>query len=562
MGTAAQPSCNAPQRDAAVGGRGWDGWLGAAFVAVVSALYGGSLMLARLDYQASADSHYHFAVAREIARGHFRSEAQGHLPWTILSQLPVDHYFGYHLLLAPFAALSDGIWGMKLATLTLFVAVPLAVYAFLRARGVRGAWAWAFLPLLFANEDWRYLMLRGGHWLAVLSILFLHVAFFVRSPRVRRVGIVLVSYVATLSYQGGIVLLPLHVGALLSLWLMRRDTVSRGQLLEPLLTTLGLALGFTLNPYMTVHGATWQFLWFHVANMSMDPAGLYSAIREFGPPPLRYLPYNPQYIVAPCCIVLAAGWVVVRASRGQRPARTVAVLLGAAVTGVLMTARMLRIEEYAVPWASLFLASAVPAWRPTLPWLRKLAEPLVAVTIALLLFVKWPDTFNLLGQHLPTAQYRGALPVLEAFAGRPVLNIAEADYTTLRWEDPDVVAVQGLSHYFLYPNRPVFDDVMLIRESPDQVVQLGALLRFYDRGVRLVAVQRRNRAAGLFNAFPEAFRFVFGSPLDGAAVKLGSSLYLMNRQGLEAAIGRAKAEQSRGGRHEARIRAPEVDSVP
>lgn len=524
--------------------RSWDGWLGAVFVALSSAVYGGSLILARFAFQASTDSNYHFAVAREIAQGHFRSEVQHHLPWTILEQLPVDHYFGYHVLLAPFAALPDPVWGMKLATFTLFMAVPLSVYAFLRAQAVRGAWAWALLPLLFAKEDWRYLMLRGGHWIAVLSILFLHVAFFVRRERLRWLGIVLIGYVATLSYQGGLVLLPLHLSALASTWLLRRDALDRRRLLEPLLTALGLALGFTLNPYMNAQAATWRFAWHHIVFMSSDPAGLYSSIREFGPPPLRYLPYNPQYILATLTILAAAGWVVSRSLRKQQPSRLVAVLLGPAVAGVIMTARALRMEEYAVPWATLFLASASSAARWPLPRLRRMVEPVTAVLLCLLLFIKWPDTFNLLGRHLPTAQYRGARALLDAYRGPPVLNISEADYTTLRWEDPNVVAVQGLSHYFLYPNRPVFDDVMLIRESPDRGAQLKALLRFYDRGVRLVAVQQRHRAAVLLAAFPEAFDPRFASRLSPAAVPLGAVIFVMNRVGLLAAIERAAAEDA------------------
>ncbi len=43
--------------------------------------------------------------------GGLRSELQARLPWTILTEWPVDHYFGFHLLLAPFAALPSALWG-------------------------------------------------------------------------------------------------------------------------------------------------------------------------------------------------------------------------------------------------------------------------------------------------------------------------------------------------------------------------------------------------------------------------------------------------------------------
>ncbi|HEY0463659.1 MAG TPA: hypothetical protein VGC79_05595, partial [Polyangiaceae bacterium] len=299
--------------------------LGMLFVSLVSVLYGGSLILARFDYQASADSYYHFAVAREIAQGNFRSELADRVPWTILNHWRVDHYFGFHLLLAPFAALPSAAWGLKLATLVFFIAVPLSVYWFLIARQVRWAWAWCFLPLLFENQDWRYLMLRGGNWLVVLSILFLQAAFFMPSKRSRRLGIVLVCYAATLSYQGGLILLPLHLAALTSAWLLRRDCLDKAQLAEPLLTVLGLALGLLLNPYMNGDAATFRFAWFHVAYMNFEPAGLYPGLREFGPVPLAYLTANPGFIAAPIALLLAAAWVLVQALRGRRPSFTVCV---------------------------------------------------------------------------------------------------------------------------------------------------------------------------------------------------------------------------------------------
>jgi len=511
------------------------GKLGALFVGVVSVLYAGSLILSRFDYQASADSYYHFAVAREIARGHFRSELVARVPWTILRKWPVDHYFGFHLLLAPFAALPSAVWGLKLATLVFFVAVPLSVYWFLLARRVGFAWVWCFLPLLFANQDWRYLMLRGGNWLVVLSILFLQAAFFTPNEHRRRLAIVLVSYAAMLSYQGGLILLPLHVGCLFTAWLLRRDALQSAQLTEPLFTLLGLTLGLVLNPYMNGSAATFRFLWFHVAYMNLDPAGLYPGLREFGPVPLAYLTANPEFLAAPVALLAAAAWVFVRALRGQRQSLSMCVLLGAALTGLVLSARAIRMREYAVPWAVMFFASAAPAWPWATPLLRKAAAPLLASALCILLFVKWPDTFELLGEHLPAAQYEGARAILEAHRGPPVLNVAEGDYLTLRWEDPDVVVVQALSRYFLYPNRPLFDDITAIRETRSLHARLLAVQRFYQRGVRLVAIQHRNLAFQSFERYPRAFRRVYRSPAK-VTPEFRCSIYLLDGDGIAAAI--------------------------
>ena len=130
--------------------------------------------------------------------------------------------------------------------------------------------------------------------------------------------------------------------------------------------------------------------------------------------------------------------------------------------------------------------------------------------------------------------------MLEAHRGPPVLNVAEGDYTTLRWEDPNVVTVQGLSHYFLYPNRAVFDDVAALRESPNAALRLRAVRRFYDRGVRLIAVQHRNSAFALLERYPSAFHLAYRSPATEVEPRFRSSIYVLDRAGLDAALAVSK----------------------
>lgn len=511
--------------------------LEACFVGLVSVAYAASLTLARFGHQASADGYYHFAVARELARGRLHHDALA-LPWTIYRDLPVDHYFGFHLLLTPFAALPWADWGIALATIASFCLVPATSYWFMRARGLRFAWAWCFLPVIFANQDWRYLMLRGGGWLVALSWVFLHYACFVEGARARRWGIVLVSYVAMLSYQGALVLLPLHLGALLAPRLLCAARERRARLSDPLFTVLGLLLGLVVNPYLGA-GATFRFLWFHVSYMNLDPAGLYPGLREFGPVPLEFLLANPDFVCAALVVLLAAAWVIVRAARGRRPSYTVAVLLGAALVGLVLTARAIRMREYAVPWASAFLGAATPLSFGSMPLVRRVATPAMAILVGLLLVLKWPDSYELLGNYLPAAQYRGARPVLAAHRGPPVLNVAEGDYTTLLWEDAGVATVQGLSHYFLYPNRPLFTDITAIR-SGRSLERLRAVQRFYQRGVRLVAVQHRNSAFPVLERYPEAFELVFRSDPRLVEPQFRSSIYLIRERGLQAVLESAR----------------------
>lgn len=517
-------------------------WGGLLFVVAVSLGYGASLLAARMGYQASHDSHYHFAVAREIFEGNFRSEQGQHLPWTLLAELKVDHYFGYHALIAPFAALSDPEIGMKLATLTLFVGVFVAMYLFLRARGVAMAWVWALLPALFSTQDWRYLMLRGGHWMVPLSLLFLQVAFFVKAPVARRVGIVVVAYVAMLSYQGSVVLPAIHVGGLAASWVLRRGALAHGQALEPLLTVAGLALGLTLNPYMDLHASTWKFALYHVTYMNLDPEGLYPGLSEFGPIPLEHLVANPEYALLPLLVVVMAAREVARRVRGETVDATRAVLAGVALVGVVLAAKAIRMREYAVPWAFAFLAVAAPRSLGT-GALRYAAPTLASALVIAGLWVKWPYTHAQLGQHLPTNQYRGARPLLEAHAGHPVLNVAEGDYTTLRWEYPDVACVQGLSRYFLTTNRPVFHDVWTLRDTKDPRERLQILSRFYDRGVRLLAVQHRNPVFRFAEHHPTALRPAYRSRFEGDVKIKGSSIYVLDGDGIQATLTRMDARR-------------------
>jgi hypothetical protein len=114
---------------------------GALVVAVASATYATVLSLLEPGYQAGADSHYHFSVAREMARGTLVPDVAHGLPFTVLREMPVDHYWGYHLLLVPFALWPDQETGMKIATVALFAAIFVALYALLRRLGVAHAWA-------------------------------------------------------------------------------------------------------------------------------------------------------------------------------------------------------------------------------------------------------------------------------------------------------------------------------------------------------------------------------------------------------------------------------------
>jgi hypothetical protein len=442
------------------------------------------------------------------------------LPFTVLRDMPVDHYWGYHLLLAPFALVRDAELGMKLATVVLFASIFVSLYLFLRARGVLYAWAWALLPACFSTQDWRYLQLRGGQLVLPLLFALIEVAFFEVRPRRRRALLLVISYVALVSYHGGLILLPLHVAGVAALYVLRRSDLAPGQVFEPGITALGMALGLTVNPYFDARASTWRFFAFHVREMGRDSAHLYDDqdLAEFHGFPLRALLQHPEWLILLVGVAVAIAFVVWRArsSDGRAPiGRDAIVLAGMALAGVVFTAQAMRTREYSVPLAFALFAVLAPRSRRT----SRVASELVAALLLVILGLHGAATLPLIATHLPTHEYSGARPILEANGDRPILNIAEADYGMLRWEFDRVVCVHALSRYFIYPYKELFHDVWELHDRADTSPETGAILRrFWDRGVRLVAMHGTHRMSRFADEHPEAMRLVFRSPVNGASI--------------------------------------------
>jgi hypothetical protein len=502
---------------------------GAAFVTLASALYAAVLLGLRPGYQASADSHYHFSVAREIASGAWVPDVARGLPFTVLRDMPVDHYWGYHVLLAAFAGGRDAEWGMKAATVVLFAGVCLSMYLLLRARGVVHAWAWALLPMLMSTQDWRFLQLRGGQLVVPLLFAMTQVAFFEERPHVRRIALLLVAYAAMLSYHGALVLLAFHVGGMAALAVLRPSDVRGGRLWEPAITALGLALGLAINPYMDARASTFRFAALHVGDMGRDTAHLYDdqEIAEFHGFPVWVLESHPEWLIL-LVTVLAMAAVVIWSARaptaGVPVRRDAIVFCGMSLTGVVLVAQAMRTREYAVPVAFALMAVMAPR-EPS-----RIVAAIAGCLLALLALVHGQSTLPLLSSHLPTHQYDGARELLEANGDRPILNVAEADYCMLRWQYDRVVCVQGLSRYFIHPYPELFHDVWEIHDRADTSPETVAVLRrFWDRGVRLVAVHRTHKMMRFAEAHPAMLRQVFHSEINGA------SIFALERAGLDAA---------------------------
>lgn len=487
--------------------------LGLVLVAAVAFVYAWSLLFSHPGQMASADSHYHFALAREIWAGRLVPDVASGLPWTVLRDMPVDHYWGYHVLISPFAAFSSPETGMKAAACVMFTLVFVSLYALLASRGVPFAWAWALLPAMFSTQDWRYLQLRGGQLMVPLLLLLLHFAFFEPRRARRRVALVLIAFLGMLSYHGAVVLLPFHIAGAggVALWARARGAVSERSR-EPLFTAAGIALGLTVNPYMDARASTWRFAAYHIVKMGGDPAHLYDdlEISEFRGFPAGVLLAHPEWIVLLAVVLAGALWVGWRLHERRDVPLDVVVLGAVSLLGVVLTATVMRVREYSVPLAFAFAATLARVRDGSVPLpapVRLALGPLLAGLVPFGLVHHWESTWLAVDMHLPTAQFDGARPLLDANGARPILNIAEADYCTLKWQKADVVCVQGLSRYFLYPDRPLFDDVWALHDRGDTAADTAQVLgRFFARGVRLVTTHESHPLARWAEKHPETLQ--------------------------------------------------------
>jgi hypothetical protein len=336
-------------------------------------------------------------------------------------------------------------------------------------------------------------------------------AFIVDDTRRRRIARVVIAAASMLSNNGAHVLVQIHVSGIDALYAWKRD---RTQLLEPLFTGQGLALGLLLNPYMDRKASTIRFMLFHVRNMGGDPERLFAGREnvEFNPFPLHALWDEWIWSVVLALAVAALAFVVRKIRRGE-VARDEVIYAALTLTLIFLTARTLRIREYAVPIGITFLAIVAR------PWVEAKTAPLnvfrlgaVLVVVVLLLGARqWSRSVERIPRVHPSIDlFEGARPILEAHAGVPVANLVQGDSSMLVWEWGGVQAAHALSPYFVYyKDRPLYDDLKSLRESNDDAVQRAALVRLRDRGCRLVS----SRVDLAFNAFaarhPELVRLVF-----------------------------------------------------
>jgi hypothetical protein len=489
---------------------------GALLVFCAALAYALSLLLSVKGQMPSADSNYHYLAAREIWQGPTPFPDPGKsFPLTLLNVLKVDHYYGYHLLIAPAGAIASPELGMKVASALLFALFLTTLYGVLRAQRVPYAPAWTFLSIAFSSQDWRYLQLRGGQLMAALCLVFIHIAFFTEAAKKRRWLLFIVAYASMLSYHGAVVLLPFHIAGLAALLLTSKTPADRARWFEPAITALGLVAGLLVNPYMNLRFATFRFAALHIFHMGTDSARLFAGREnvEFNPFPISHLWIEVSWGILLWGLLAGLGFIGYRLLTKRPVAREIVVFAALTALSIVLTARAVRMREYGVPIAFVFLALLVRPKGVRVSLMRSLGGAL-AVVVSASLYDQWHHTRDLMLREKPLNFYEGAAAVIEASHGAPVLNLTQSDAMSLTWELPSARVVQALSPYFIYlHDRGLYEDIKRLRLGGTAASTTEALARFQQRGVRLVAVSQHKHMNVFAAEHPDLLRLAYEHPL-------------------------------------------------
>lgn len=171
-------------------------WIQAALVtAIVMVIH-----LSLVPKVADLDSFYHIGHAAAYLEGSLFDTS---LPWatqSIIADVGADLWWGFHIVLTPFAALGDPAAGIQAAALLMTLLLSAAVWYVLARHNIDNRAVWTVLFLVAVpNVLFRYLMLRPhvlslgisllllsflakGRWwqagLAALAITWLHLSLF------------------------------------------------------------------------------------------------------------------------------------------------------------------------------------------------------------------------------------------------------------------------------------------------------------------------------------------------------------------------------------------------
>ena len=523
-------------------------WLKPIGVGVASLVVTSVILGQFPGHQPGIESHYHYKMGQKIANGDLRPNPGDHLPLSVLaSDHPVDHHFGFHLLIAPFAGygslIADHEVAMKLTSIVFVVLAVLALFWLLVQVNAPAPELLCFVPSVFGMVFWRNIQLRGGTLMAIGLVGLVYLAFV--QERWRR--LLVASYALMLCYHGAFLALPVIFATPLGIFaweFLFRGVVDRSAFRPTLTVGLGLLFALVVSPYGI---EAFEFLFFHLHTAFGDPRGHYQSGHEFSPFSAAMLANFFEYVLIPI------GLVVVGVGLWKNRAIAPRSLLGpffATVALVVLTWRSHRLVEYSVPmfvftygsylgslrgaerlkvirmsaglsvvFTILLFTHVGQSWSlmtrgailvalgiGVVPLILRGARPAVlALLVALFITVtghrNLSEMVNFSRTHgTPTTLYAGAKETFRANPG-VIGNLYQSDFSLILWEDHDAECVQGLNYYFIDGSDPLHQALARLKQkrpydpARDDQELSSALRVLWERGVRVVT-QRTHLASG------------------------------------------------------------------
>lgn len=351
-------------------------------------------------------------------------------PWRLAYfwRAPVDAWFGYHVLLAPFTYFFELITATKLFSSAVFGLIAYVLFQLLRQLRASNRFVWVILAMTGSSITLSRATTLRPFLLSVLLTLLAAWWTVADQP----VKLAAASLLHALSYS-----MFFLVGMAPAVWLLvRRD---RRSAVAALACGAGIALGLLANPYFP------ENLRFDIVQASVVSLGQKAHVRMGG----ELYPATSWLWMVSCLpvILLWIGALIVRLRSWRRSAGIADLFLLLSVATFLGTLRVVRTADFFVPFAILFAAAVLT------PVLKGSRKDLAAVGLLLAL----PCAANVYLTHqyvlqAPSlARYRGAAAYLEANApGELVADMQWNDYQLMFFLNSGNRYVIGIEPTFMY----------------------------------------------------------------------------------------------------------------
>lgn len=344
---------------------------------------------------------------------------------------PVDAWFGFHVLLAPFTLVFPLVVAIKLLASLLFGGIAYALFQLLDHFGARYRTAWVLLAL--TGSSWALCRdVNTRPFLLSLLLTLLGVLFTVRQ---RPIPLFAVCALHAASYSM-FFLAAFGPGVWL---LLRRD---RKALILAGSSAVGVIAGLLCNPFFP------ENVRFDLAVVGVTQIAARAHVIIGGE--LEPLTDWVWWIVCSLPVLslwLLAVWFHLRQWRARKSLDTVDLLLVSSLITLLGTFQVKRTADFFVLFATVFAAAVLT---PHLDrWRKDLAYAAVPLGIICCAYVGFTYSYVMAAPVLD--RYRGAAEYLRSHAqGDLVANADWGDYQFLFYLNPGTNYVVGIEPTFMY----------------------------------------------------------------------------------------------------------------